>query len=116
MLKRGGEPLLLPTGTRCFVAEADGQGASQIVIQHHDYHTGAVVTGGDRTARLSLVVENVFDIDHWNEPNTPTGGNHSGELPYTGARLVGLLVPMDLAALLAGFGLVFAARRRRTDP
>ncbi|SKB07278.1 DUF5979 domain-containing protein [Aeromicrobium choanae] len=109
-----GEPLLLPTGTRCFAEETDDGGASEVRVSHPDFAGGATVESVDTTAQLEIVVTNVFDEDVWSQESESGDGGTAGdgELADSGSGVSPLALGVGLLSLLAGGAAVAGARRR----
>ncbi|MCL3838227.1 DUF5979 domain-containing protein [Aeromicrobium duanguangcaii] len=111
-----GEPLLLPTGTRCFVEETDAGGATEVEVSHPDFASGATVTSVDTTARIGIDVTNVFDENVWDVsnagcPDCGTSGS-GGDLADSGSGVTAGWAALGVLSLLTGGSAVALARRR----
>lgn len=108
-----GQPLLLPTGTRCFVEETDAGGATEVKVSHADFESGATVASVDETAQIGIEVTNVFDQNVWDEASAECPDcDGGGELADSGTGVTPGWVALGALSLLAGGSAIALARRR----
>lgn len=68
-----GEPVLLPLGTHCFIAETVDGGASATSVNHASYDDAAVIVASDERQTLQLVATNTFDYAAFSVAKTLSG-------------------------------------------
>ena len=117
-----GATLLLPNGTRCFAAETDDGGATEVKVSHGDFEGGATVDSVETTAQIAITVTNVFDEDVWsnsaetNEDGDGAAESGDGSLSDTGSAVSPALLALGLLSLAAGgFAITRTRRRSRTE-
>lgn len=106
------EPVLLPLGAHCFLAETDSGEADEVSIEHGSFEDAVVVVEGDESEPQALTLTAVNTFEATPEPGADDAPTAAGPLPDNGGPATGL-TPLGILLLLAGAAAMAAASRRR---